>query len=337
MCCNMFFDHNNVHRGATVLDTHQELISESISEDLYAPTLQNDEMWKKFAIPTPPYSPETYTGSTNKTHIFNHHPQNNLQVVPDDFPDDLSSDLPMVLSDAEMERLTSSTLGNDCVWTEPEIADPHTIPQIRASICQIDNTPVRESQSALYTQSQKHYRDFHPYPQGLSIQESCMTQQHSPQNWSPYSVESNPSQPIPCGRPPHQQEEFAPPRFENVNASCKRTRKPRRGSRNSPQRPDTIENEDSEDSEISRATHNVLERQRREDLKCRFQLLRDCIPELEENERAPKVAILKKSREYVHQLILEEQRLCADKELERQRRLILLERLHMLRNGYAVM
>lgn len=153
-------------------------------------------------------------------------------------------------------------------------------------------------------------------------------------------MESNPSQGLQCNiRPSLQQDDFAPPRFENnVNASsCKRTRKPRRGSRNSPQRQETVENEDSEDSEISRATHNVLERQRREDLKCRFQLLRDCIPELEENERAPKVAILKKSREYVHQLILEEQRLCADKELERQRRLILLERLHMLRNGYPMM
>ena len=178
----MFFDHNNVHRGPTVLDTHQELISENISEEIYAPTLQNnEEMWKKFAIPTPPYSPETYT-SSNKAHsVFNPH---NLQVVPDDFPEDLSSDLPMVLSDAEMERLTSSTLANDCIWSEPEIADPNTMPApIRGSICHIENPAVRES--SLYTQ--KHYRDFHHYPQGLAIQENCMNQQHSPQNWSPYS------------------------------------------------------------------------------------------------------------------------------------------------------
>lgn len=154
------------------------------------------------------------------------------------------------------------------------------------------------------------------------------------------SVESNHTQNLQCNVRPNlqpQQDDFTPPRFDNVTSTCKRTRKPRRGSRNSPHRQETIENDDSEDSEISRATHNVLERQRREDLKFRFQLLRDCIPELEENERAPKVAILKKSREYVHQLILEEQRLCADKELERQRRLILLERLHMLRNGYPIM
>lgn len=98
-----------------------------------------------------------------------------------------------------------------------------------------------------------------------------------------------------------------------------------------------MEGDDSEDNETSRATHNVLERQRREDLKCRFQFLRDSIPELEDNDRASKVLILKKAREYVHQLFLEEERLLADKELERQRRLILLERLTCLRQGYGVM
>ena len=121
------------------------------------------------------------------------------------------------------------------------------------------------------------------------------------------------------------------------NAATKRSRKTRRPSRASPPRQEPPENDDSEDSEMSRATHNVLERQRREDLKCRFQLLRDSIPELEDNERAPKVLILKKASDFVHQLTLEEQRLLADKELERQRRIILLERLHMLRQGYPVM
>lgn len=184
----MFFDHNNIQRGPTVQDSHHDLMSEGLSEDLYAPTLQSDEMWKKFAIPTPPYSPETYTGTTNKTHMFgqhHHHHQNNLQVVPDDFPEDLSSDLPMVLSDAEMERLTSSTLGNDCVWTEPDLAEPTNLPTtMRPSILPIENTVVRES--PMYPQ--KQYRDFRAYPQSLSIQESCMNQQqHSPQNWSPYS------------------------------------------------------------------------------------------------------------------------------------------------------
>lgn len=126
------------------------------------------------------------------------------------------------------------------------------------------------------------------------------------------------------------------PLHRNENIVIKRSRKTRRPSKTSPLRQEPLENDDSEDSEMSRATHNVLERQRREDLKCRFQLLRDSIPELEDNERAPKVLILKKASDYVHQLTLEEQRLMADKELEKQRRIILLERLQMLRQGYLM-
>ena len=86
--------------------------------------------------------------------------------------------------------------------------------------------------------------------------------------------------------------------------------------------------DDSEDSETTRATHNVLERRRREELKEKFQRLRDCLPELQ--DRAPKVLILKKSCEYVKYLEQEEQRLLADKELEKQRLLILLKKRHML-------
>ena len=132
-------------------------------------------------------------------------------------------------------------------------------------------------------------------------------------------------------RPPS--EEFVPQRFD-----CAASKKPRKSRRSSRQDSPPMEGDgDSEDNETSRATHNVLERQRREDLKCRFQFLRDSIPELEDNDRASKVLILKKAREYVHQLYLEEERLLADKELERQRRLILLERLECLRQGYPVM
>lgn len=83
--------------------------------------------------------------------------------------------------------------------------------------------------------------------------------------------------------------------------------------------------------ELSRATHNVLERQRRNDLKLRFNILRDNIPELVNNEKAPKIQILKKSLEYVASLKSQEQRMLADLELEKQRKIILLKRLQALR------
>ena len=50
---------------------------------------------------------------------------------------------------------------------------------------------------------------------------------------------------------------------------------------------------DTEDYD-KRRTHNVLERQRRNELKLSFFALRDEIPEVANNEKAAKVVILKK-------------------------------------------
>ena len=80
------------------------------------------------------------------------------------------------------------------------------------------------------------------------------------------------------------------------------------------------ESDESEnDSEFTRATHNVLERKRRNDLKLKFQKLRDCVPELKDNERAPKVSILRKSWEYISHIKQEEIKLVA--ELEKQKKI----------------
>ena len=59
---------------------------------------------------------------------------------------------------------------------------------------------------------------------------------------------------------------------------------------------------DSEDNEGRRAQHNVLERKRRNDLKSSFHILRDHVPELNSQERAPKVVILKKATDYIWSL-----------------------------------
>uniref|UniRef100_A0A8C8BEC0 BHLH domain-containing protein n=1 Tax=Otus sunia TaxID=257818 RepID=A0A8C8BEC0_9STRI len=69
-----------------------------------------------------------------------------------------------------------------------------------------------------------------------------------------------------------------------------------------------------------RRTHNVLERQRRNELKLSFFALRDQIPEVANNEKAPKVVILKKATEYVLSIQSDEHRLIAEKEQLRRRR-----------------
>lgn len=88
------------------------------------------------------------------------------------------------------------------------------------------------------------------------------------------------------------------------------------------------ESDESEnDSEFTRATHNVLERKRRNDLKLKFQKLRDCVPELKDNERAPKVSILRKSWEYISHIKQEEIKLLAELEKQKKMNAVLLRKL----------
>ena len=63
-----------------------------------------------------------------------------------------------------------------------------------------------------------------------------------------------------------------------------------------------------------RISHNDLERKRRDELKRKFENLRTCVPELENNDRAPKVLILRKAQEFIPKLQEEESRLLFEKE-----------------------
>ncbi|EDO48796.1 predicted protein [Nematostella vectensis] len=85
--------------------------------------------------------------------------------------------------------------------------------------------------------------------------------------------------------------------------------------------------ESENDSEYTRATHNVLERKRRNDLKLKFQKLRDAVPELKDNERAPKVSILRKSWEHIVQLKEDELKLVAEFEKQKKINALLLKKL----------
>lgn len=87
---------------------------------------------------------------------------------------------------------------------------------------------------------------------------------------------------------------------------------------------------DSEDSE-RRRNHNILERQRRNDLRSSFLTLRDHVPELAHNEKAAKVLILKKATEYVSSLETEEMRLAQEKDRLQSRRQQLMRRLEQAR------
>eukprot|EP01136_Pigoraptor_vietnamica_P035505 Opistho-1_new@100833 len=85
------------------------------------------------------------------------------------------------------------------------------------------------------------------------------------------------------------------------------------------------------DTEAKRNTHNVLERKRRNDLKSSFHQLREAIPELEDNERAPKVLILKKAGDYIAALRQKDAEVEALKERLRAEGRMLQERLRGVR------
>ena len=119
LCYDMFFDERL--RGPQPIESSapQDVIVESLTEDLFNPAIPNDDYWKKFALPTPPYSPENYLPQVSCKRNFVIPPRRSgLQVVPE--PEDLSSDLPLVLSDAEMERLTCSTIDDEYIWPAGE-------------------------------------------------------------------------------------------------------------------------------------------------------------------------------------------------------------------------
>ncbi|XP_074478484.1 transcriptional regulator Myc-A [Sebastes fasciatus] len=91
---------------------------------------------------------------------------------------------------------------------------------------------------------------------------------------------------------------------------------------------------DTEDYD-KRRTHNVLERQRRNELKLSFFALRDEIPEVANNEKAAKVVILKKATECIYSMQTDEQRLLSLKEQLRRRSELLKQRLAQLQSPRA--
>ncbi|CAB1354306.1 unnamed protein product [Coregonus sp. 'balchen'] len=88
---------------------------------------------------------------------------------------------------------------------------------------------------------------------------------------------------------------------------------------------------DVEDEEERRHTHNVMERQRRNELKNCFLRLRDNVPELSNNDKASKVVILKKARDSIRSLELEGQRLNAKRDKLRDGQEQLKAKLEQLR------
>ncbi|XP_011408076.1 PREDICTED: myc proto-oncogene protein-like [Amphimedon queenslandica] len=111
-------------------------------------------------------------------------------------------------------------------------------------------------------------------------------------------------------------------------------RKKRAGKRHS--RLGSNDGGNESDEEARRASHNVLERKRRNDLKNSFDILRTGIPDLEENIRAPKVVILRKAVEYIKFLQVNDRKIECDWSREQKRYNKLQEKLLHLKKKQIV-
>lgn len=93
---------------------------------------------------------------------------------------------------------------------------------------------------------------------------------------------------------------------------------------------------DSEDFEGKRSAHNVMERQRRNDLKNSLHTLRDALPSLETQERAPKVVILAHATQHMLDLQRTESKLASEHRNLKSMNLKLKERLEELQSRVSL-
>ena len=83
----------------------------------------------------------------------------------------------------------------------------------------------------------------------------------------------------------------------------------------------------------TRDFHNDMEKQRRTNMKTRFQNLRLTVPELWDNEKASKIVILQKAFQYISVLEKESTELEKRKRAERLRNIELLDKLQTITSG----
>ncbi|XP_023692041.1 N-myc protein [Paramormyrops kingsleyae] len=156
-------------------------------------------------------------------------------------------------------------------------------------------------------------------PQELILKRGApIHQQHNYAAPSPYAEEED-------APAPAKKAKGEPPRAGKAGGNVPPAAAPQRLRKN-----DSPRGSDSEDSE-RRRNHNILERQRRNDLRSSFLLLRDHVPELARNEKAAKVVILKKAAEYLCTLEDDERRLQLEKDRLQVRRQQLIRRLELAR------
>ncbi|XP_051997085.1 transcriptional regulator Myc-2-like [Xyrauchen texanus] len=182
---------------------------------------------------------------------------------------------------------------------------------------EIDVVTVRRSSTLTRSQHQQQLEETRQDQQrALKRCHFEIQQQH---NYAAPRPASPPPPPSPCAAAPLKRSRAAGESHRNAHSSGRsRTLASRQSA-------------DTEDEEEKRRTHNVMERQRRNELKNCFLRLRDNVPELSSNDKASKVVILKRAKESIRNLESESQRLAQKRDKLRQRQEQLRARLERLK------
>ncbi|XP_057317602.1 myc proto-oncogene protein-like [Hydractinia symbiolongicarpus] len=86
---------------------------------------------------------------------------------------------------------------------------------------------------------------------------------------------------------------------------------------------------------IHRSSHNNLERKRRDELKRKFDELKQSVPAIENIAKAAKVVILKKATEYITELSQREHELIKKTQLLQSVNIVLARKIHSLTNSHS--
>ncbi|XP_054617313.1 N-myc protein isoform X2 [Dunckerocampus dactyliophorus] len=214
---------------------------------------------------------------------------------------------------------------------EEEEIDVVTVEKRRCTISKpvvLSGVPKSQDQRGATSGSGAAGRFVSRAPQELILKRSSVhQQQHNYAAPSPYTSDDDPAPP---SKKQKTSDSSRQPTRTTFSSSCGSVASGPRSKRSSSGDSSPRGGSDSEDSE-RRRNHNILERQRRNDLRSSFLTLRDHVPELARNEKAAKVLILKKATEYVSSLETQELRLQQEKDRLQARRQQLMRRLEQAR------
>ncbi|XP_001627619.2 transcriptional regulator Myc-A isoform X2 [Nematostella vectensis] len=302
--------------------------------DSYTATVPMD-IWKKFELlPTPPRSPSRSPCDSPVHMISSSSVADTLQIVSEILDDDEAQSTPTVEKNCSSLK---SKLIQDCMWNGSAY---ETFTDLRQLVTHpsedLYETPCSTPPPVEYISSDcVDPSTVFPYPMN-DTQSFCSSHSsdseeeidvvtiEKPTIKTKRKLNERPATTATKEEPPVKKLRPVAVRAKPVNQTTSHSKTKRHVSSGS---------EEEHDCESKRAVHNVLERKRRNDLKTSFHQLRAEVPELEENERSPKVTILRKARDYVEQLKEEETKLLAELDKEKERKKELMKRYSALKRN----